>query len=287
MCTMQEETFLQKNRMAEPPVAVASRKQTAYSVPPVERAMLLLRYIGDGNRCRNLSVAARDLGINRTTLLRLLHTLKNNRMVEDIGGGAGFRLGTGLISLAAQAIDGREIVQVCQPLLVELTRVTRMSSHLGILDGNDVVYVSRETPNTQLISNIRAGFRLPAHASAIGRAILTAMSNDEIVSIYKEVELSPITDKTPTTMQSLLEQTRADREHNVVWSRGNFEPDIGSCAAVVLDHTAAPAGGINVSGPVQQFADPEDPAMLAIKDAVLKAAGLTSAALGYRSAGQP
>ena len=96
----------------------------SYSVPPVERAIRLLRYIGDRNSCRNLSTASRELGINRTTLIRLIHTLLDQRMIEEIGDGAGYRLGVGLVSLGAQALDGRDIVQLCQPILQELCEAT-------------------------------------------------------------------------------------------------------------------------------------------------------------------
>lgn len=87
-------------------IPTPDKVSTAYSVPPVERALNLLRYIGNGKKCRNLSTASKELGINRTTLIRLIHTLADNRMIEEIEEGAGYRLGPGLISLAAQAIHG-------------------------------------------------------------------------------------------------------------------------------------------------------------------------------------
>ena len=91
-----------------------------YSVPPVERAVRLLCYLGAGNTCRNLSTASRDLNINRTTLLRLIHTLLNLSMIEELGDGACYRLGVGLVSLGAQALEGRDLVRVCQPVCKSL-----------------------------------------------------------------------------------------------------------------------------------------------------------------------
>ena len=56
-----------------------------YSVPPVERAIRLLQYIGEGNKCRNLTKASNHLSINRTTLIRLIYSLLDNGMIEKIG----------------------------------------------------------------------------------------------------------------------------------------------------------------------------------------------------------
>jgi DNA-binding IclR family transcriptional regulator len=255
--------------------------EKSYSVPPVERAIKLLRYIGDGNTSRNLSTASKALGINRTTLIRLIHTLLDTRMIEEIAEGAGYRLGAGLISLGAQAIHGRDIVHICQPILAELCTATGMSSHLGILDGLDIVYLSRETPNTHLVSNVRAGSRLPAHASSIGRAILAELSADELRALFADHVLIQSTEKTPMTLDAILAQAQADNAAGVAWSEGNFERGIGSCAAVIRDHQGKPVGAINVSGPQNAFTAETEAGSDDIKQAVARACRQASLELGY------
>ncbi len=255
---------------------------TTYSVPPVERAIKLMRYIGDGKTCRNLSTASKDLGINRTTLIRLIHTLLDTRMIEEIAEGAGYRLGAGLISLGAQAIHGRDIVQVCQPILADLCAQTGMSAHLGILDGRDIIYLGRETPNTHLVSNVRAGSRLPAHASSIGRVILAELPVPHLEALFADAPLSAATNKTPLTLDGVVQQAVADKAAGVAWSEGNFEQGIGSCAAVIRDHTGAPVGGLNVSGAQVAFVAETEAGTSVIRDAVREAAARASMELGYR-----
>ena len=257
-----------------------SEKNT-YSVPPVERAFKLLNYIGDGNRARNLSTVARALGINRTTLIRLIHTLLDHRMIEEVGDDGGYRLGAVLVSLGAQAIQGRDIVQVCQPILRTLCDRTGMSAHLGVLDGGDIIYLSRETPNSHLVSNVRTGSRLPAHASSIGRAILAQMHEDQVIKLFEGASPEQKTDKTPATVSAIIDQARTDRAAGFAWSQGNFESGIGSCAAVVFDHAGQPAGGVNVSGPESQFSDDDPDVSAKLRDAVVQAAQEASSALGF------
>ena len=253
-------------------------KPKAYSVPPVDRAIKLLRYIGDGNACRNLSTASRDLQINRTTLIRLIHTLLDQRMIEPLGEGAGYRLGVGLVTLGAQAIASRDLVQTCQPVLQRLSEQTAMSAHIGILDGTDIVYLSRVAPNSHLVSNIHAGARLHAHASSIGRAILAEMEPAAITALLADVTLAAVTPKTPTTVDAVLAQARDDKAKGYAWSVGNFESGIGSCGAAVFDHSGTVVGALNVSGPDSRFSDPKT--STAIRDAVRAAATEASALLG-------
>jgi len=259
----------------------SSTNTKTYSVPPVERAIKLLRYIGEGKRARNLSVVARDLDINRTTLIRLIHTLQENRLIEEISEGAGYRLGVGLVSLGAQALDGRDIVQLCTPILRGLCQRTEMSTHLGVLDGRDIIYLGREAPNSHLVSNIRAGSRLPAHASSIGRAILAELPEDRVRQIFSGEPVAQTTAKTPTTVDEIINQARLDKAAGYAWSQGNFESGIGSCAAVIFDHARNPVGGINVSGPESRFSVPAGQAAADIRDAVLAAARAMSTELGY------
>ena len=54
---------------------IEPRSNGLYISPPVQRAALLLRHIAEGDSVANMSRTARELGINRTTLIRLLHTL--------------------------------------------------------------------------------------------------------------------------------------------------------------------------------------------------------------------
>ena len=249
-----------------------------YSVPPVERAVRLLCYLGAGNTCRNLSTASRDLNINRTTLLRLIHTLLNLSMIEELGDGAGYRLGVGLVSLGAQALEGRDLVRACQPVLQSLCERTAMSAHLGILDGLDVVYLARATPSSRLVSNIRVGARLRAHAASIGRAILAEMSEADVSALLASAPLEAVTSKTPTELAAVLAQARDDKAKGYAWSVGNFEAGIGSCAAAIFDHGGQVVAALNVSGPEVRYTDPGGSPE--IRDAVCGAAAQASALLG-------
>jgi DNA-binding IclR family transcriptional regulator len=263
------------------PTQVQQKADPDYAIPSVERAFQVLRYMGQGNRCRNLSKVSKELGINRTTLIRLIHSLLRLRMIEEIEEGAGYRLGPGLIGLAAQALHARSIVQVTQPILARLSEATGMSAHMGILDGRDIVYLAREAPNTHLVSNVRAGSRLPAHASSIGRAILAALEEEEVRALFSEAPLAPVTSKTPVTLASLLAQREQDRALGYAWSEGNYEAGIGSCAAAILDHEGRPAGALNVSGPQNRFAEDGADGPQRVRDAVLAAARAASADMGY------
>jgi DNA-binding IclR family transcriptional regulator len=61
-----------------------------YASPPVQRVARLLRRIAEGDAVTNMARTARELGINRTTLLRLLHALEAERFIEPRSEGNGW-----------------------------------------------------------------------------------------------------------------------------------------------------------------------------------------------------
>lgn len=264
--------------------ATTEAKLQAYGVPPVSRAIAVLRYIAAGNRCRNLSHAAKALGINRTTLIRILATLAEEDMIEEVPDSGGYRLGTSLIALAAQSLNERGILQVSRPVLRRLVDDLNLSAHLGVIEGREIIYLARETPNSHLASMVREGTRLPAHATTIGRILLAQLPRAALHDLYKDVDLPAYTDKTRTSLAALEEQLSADRARGVAWSVGFFEPEIGSAAAAVLDHQGRAVGGINVTGHSSAFA-PGSPTAGKIEETLKRAARSVSEALGYRGWG--
>jgi len=241
--------MLEKNKRKRPPAG------GPYIAPPVQRAVRLIRHVAEGNPVLNMSETAKTLRINRTTLLRLLHTLEVEGFVERRPGGAGYQVGLSLLELGARALFSQDLVQVSVPVLTRLAETLQLSAHLGVLDGTDVLYLARRTPNTPLASNIRVGSRLPAHATVMGRMILAFMPELEIDKLYAGKELMRFSEHTVTTLDALHAEAERNRRAGIAWSDGHFESGIGSAAVPVFDFAGTPLGAINVSGPVNAFAE--------------------------------
>lgn len=267
---------------ASPPSDIKPAR-AEYSVQPLVRSLVVLRHIAAGNRCRNLSRAAKETGVNRTTLIRILATFEAEGIIEPLPEEGGWRLGPGLITLARTALDERDIVQVARPVLRDLVADLGLSAHLAVRDGTDVIYLARETPVSFLASTVREGTRLPAHATTIGRILLAELDSAQIREMYAGRVLTPFTKRSPTDLDALVGLLEADRRNGFAWSTGNFEAGIGSAAAVVRDHTGTAVAAVNVTGQVADF-DPAGTRATAIRDRVLRAAADISRAMGYSGA---
>jgi DNA-binding IclR family transcriptional regulator len=254
-----------------------------YSVPPVVRAIKVLRYIAAGGSVANQSRAAREIGINRTTLLRILHTLEAESMLERRPGSDDYKLGTGIIELAGRTLNSLDVTQVAQGILRRMASELGLSCHLGLLQGRDVLYAVRAPPDVTLLSNIRIGTRMPAHASSMGRAILASMPREAVDELYRGVVLIAVTPQTPTTLQALHLQLDETRKTGFVDARSAYEAGIDSIAAPVLDMTGEVVAAINSSGPASAFTGAPG-RREAIVRAVLEGAAGIGRKMGYSGA---
>lgn len=251
-----------------------------YLVPPVQRALRLLRHIAEGDPVVSAGQTSKKLAINRTTLMRLLTTLESEGMIERRRDGAGYSLGFGARALCASALFSSDVLQIADPILSALVAQLGLSSHLGILDGHSIVYLLRRVPNLHLVSNIQVGSRLPAHAVNAGRIILAYMPKDKVVATFARISLEPSTDKTPKSIAELLRQIERDRKLGMAWSDSNFESGISSVAAPIFDHAGQVIASINVTGATASF-DVTAQRRTDIGAAVTKAAQDISRHMGY------
>lgn len=250
-----------------------------YLSPPVLRAAQLLRHIAEGATVSNMARTARELKINRTTLLRLLHTLESERFIEFQGEGRGWRIGVGLISLTAEAFFSEDLVQVAVPVLAQLAEVLDLSTHLGVLDRHEVVYLVRRVPNHSFVSNIRAGSRLPAHATVMGRIILAHLPVEVVDQMYEGVQLKAATAHTPVTLSDLRKQLHEDRLAGLAWSDGFYDDGISSVASAIFNAGGVPVGAINATGQEKSFSSADRRRL--ISGEVMRGADEISRRLGW------
>ena len=136
------------------------------------RTLDLLELLADQPRPWTLVDLARQLGIPKSSLHGLLRTLIGRGWVHTDGTGTRFRLGMRALRVGAAYLDGDDTVGLIGGVLDELSRRFGETVHLGRLDGDQVVYLAKRDSVHRLRLYSAIGRRLPAHATALGKALL-------------------------------------------------------------------------------------------------------------------
>ena len=193
----------------------------------------------------------RASGLNRTMTFRLLRALIEAGYVAHDSVQKHYLLGLRLLQLGAAVADHLDIATVARPLLATLREETQETVNLGVLDGNEIVYVAMMESPHGLRMAARPGGRDPAHSTSLGKAVLAFLPPAErehvVSSLLPLRALTPATLVEPEALERDLAETRTrgyaiDDEENETGAR---------CIGVpILDAHGRPVAGVSVSGPV-------------------------------------
>ncbi|MGC4029292.1 MAG: IclR family transcriptional regulator [Steroidobacteraceae bacterium] len=251
-----------------------------YIVPGLKRGLELLQLCTRHSGGIALTDAAQHLGISRSSTFRLLYTLEKMGFIRRAADERKFVAGLQVMNLRANVVQTDVGAAAAEPMR-RLRIATGASVHLGARDGRDLLYTHSLSSLARVTTNIGAGTRLPAHATSMGRLLLSELSEADLRALYRNVRLEARTEHTVTTVGRLVEQVRADAERGYIISEGNFDPAIWSIAAPIRNHTGAIVAAISITLPAgtvekSQFRGP-------LKDQVCAAAAEISAFLGHQT----
>jgi DNA-binding IclR family transcriptional regulator len=186
-------------------------------------------------------------GLPKSTTSRLMRMMAEEGLLEAAGLTRRYRPGTLVVAAARLFRSGSELVAAMEALV---TRVVSECGHTGFVsvrDGSDI-FAIKTIPGTQVLRVVTPiGQRYPASATAVGRALLARLSEDEIRTLIDTLpQPSP---SAPATFEELF--TRITRVHTEGVAEANDEANrgVGSIAIAIADHGAgeAVAGCISFS----------------------------------------
>jgi IclR family pca regulon transcriptional regulator len=256
-----------------------------YVVGALVRGLDVLRCFDREHPTLSLGDVARLLGWRRTEPFRFLHTLESLGYLRRDAVTKRYELTPKVLEIGFAALANLQLPELAQPFLERLRDRTNASAHVGILDGKDVVYVGRAASRSILGSTIHVGSRLPAHATAIGKMLLSALSAEGIATWLEANGLTRYTVHTLAERRAFLGELEHIRKSGFAVSNQEFEFGIRSVAAPIRNGNGETIAAVNVSAP----ADALSPASIAetIVPAVRATAAELSQAYGWRSDTSP
>lgn len=172
----------------------------------IARAAKILRALELYPAGQTITQLARETGLPRTTVHRLVTSLESQQMLTT--GATGVKLGPALARLAASAHT--DIVSLARPSMETLGRRTRETVDLCVYRGSHAVSVSQFVSDQELRVVSAQGTAFPCHCTAHGKAILATFTDEkiqELLGAHPDVR----TDSTLSTLPAILENIREVR----------------------------------------------------------------------------
>ncbi|MBO1520758.1 IclR family transcriptional regulator domain-containing protein [Oceanisphaera pacifica] len=193
-----------------------------------------------------LSEVAEKAGMSRAKARRLLLTLhaldylkKQQRY---------FELTPKILQLGHAFLSVNRYGPMIQPYLEEITRTINESTSLGILDGDDVVYIARSAAEHRLMAiQLAVGTHLPAAYTSMGRVLLAQFSTAELTAYLSRVQLTAHTELSITEPESMRLAIEQVSQQGFAIMDQELDLGLRSVAVPVFDRQNFLLGAINIS----------------------------------------
>lgn len=212
----------------------------------LDRGLTVLELIGQRGEMR-LADLARELGTSRTTMFRVLETLRARGFAEHVVARHTYRLGPGARSLAAHATLSA-MTRLAEPAMADLRHATGETVNLIGVHGSRLVYEAVLEGGYALRSLPSLGMTVAPHCSALGKAVLA-----QAPPALREVLLGPepyqrFTEHTITTRRALDAELTATGQRGYSIDEEEIETGLTCVAAAIRGAGGRPAGAISISG---------------------------------------
>ena len=232
-------------------IALASPSTT---IPPsmVERMTLIMDAFEGGNSRLLLEEISRRTGLPRSTAHRILEQLVRLHWVEHTR--SGYCLGRRVMVWGAREHGRSDLRAAASAYLHELAVRTDLVVHLAVLNGLEIEYLDKVGGRRAATVASRVGGRAPAHATALGKAILAWLVPEDIDAMYTD-GLPAATSLAPRDVASLHhELARVRRAGGLSFERGECVDGV-ACVGAAIRGPEGPVGAISLVGTPQMPLD--------------------------------
>ena len=242
-------------------------------IQSVDRAIRVLTAL-QGARRLSLSELATRLQLPPSTTHGIVRTLVEHGMVVQERGSSRYQLGPAVLRLGNVYLDTLELRSKAIPWAEDLARRTGLAVRTGVLLIDDVVIIHHEPRPDGSRQMPEVGIVIPAHASALGKAMLAFLPEDE-KRVLSSAELRSMTGETVTSTEELERQLADVRSRGIAMEQDEAVIGESVLASPVFDASGDVVGAIGVVIPSRG-----DVARHESRDAVRETARALSRELG-------
>jgi len=244
----------------------------------VEKTLEIIDYILKKNAPTGILEIAKSLDMNTSTVQRIVNTLSNAQYLSQDSENRKYCLGFKFLEISNHILNTMDLRVIAHTYLKELRDKTQETIHLMVLNDSMGVYIdSLESPQrTRVVTAI--GTRDHLHYSAVGKAILAHLSDQEVETICQARGLRKVTSNTITDLNRLKRELSEVRRQGYSIDDEEGETGTRCIGAPIFKHNGKVNASISLAAPCQRLSREQFGQYVPL---VIKTANKISAALGY------
>lgn len=241
------------------------------------RALNLLQRLAESDQGLNLTDLSVSLGLAASTTHRLLNSLGQLGFVEADEQSGQWHIGLQAFIVGNAYLKKRDFVVIARRHMKDLMEVTGETANLAVLEGNSHVFIGQVECKEVMRMVVQLGSRGAPYASGVGKALLSALSEQQVLEIVSSAGMTKFTSNTITSPGDLSKELALIRRQGYAIDNEEQSEGLRCIAANIFDQYGEALAAISISGPVARVRNERLPVLSA---EVMKTADLVTRAIG-------
>lgn len=240
----------------------------------------VLGMFGEGRHEISFNDVMDELGMAKSSASRLLAQMVRYRLLELQSTTRRYRPGVLLIRAAQAATQAHPFDEQCREILATLSDSTGFTAYLSMLDGTDTVVLQRLNGSNPVQVLSPPGARRPAFTTAMGRVLLSRLSDAEFGTRYgpsNDTGLPQAPAGCPATVGELHERVMTARRERSAVAINEGMPGIGAVAATLADPVSGDVRGLCLSFTAMQVSQAQ---ATSLRDTLVRAVATVGQRIG-------
>ena len=212
------------------------RQKESYSIQSVEHALDLLEALSEAEEEVRIAQLSEQLGMNKTSIFRLLATFANRGYVEKEEKSGKYRLGFSAFETGQKLLSRMGLLRTAKPVIEKLARACDEALYLAVPHATEILLLDMVDTMQQVKIIPLLGQRFPITGTSAGQVILA----------HSPSHLKACTGKIP---ESLTAELPKIAEQGYCIESGDFGEGIASLAVPLLNAEKKVLGSLCLIGP--------------------------------------
>lgn len=214
----------------------------------VERTFEILQMIGDSKNGITLQEIADGLQIAKSSAFVIVHSLLMMNYITTVqNNNKKYCLGIETFSLGMKYVNDMSLVQQCSIYLPPVAEKFNKTAFVAVLNGTKVVYIYKYVAHNARLASCALGTRKEAYATALGKAIIAFMPQEEQKEFLDNLELKALTSRTITSKESFVKEIETTRQRGYSLEIRELEDITSCCGAPIFDYTGKVIAAVSLS----------------------------------------
>ena len=154
------------------------------------RVLDILEILSSSSDGYTLTEIAKQIDAPKSSIFPIIHTLEERHYISMQEHSGKYRIGISAFAVGSTYFSSKSILSHINTAMNEIVSACNETCSMGVLNGSNVLYVAKiDSPQSlRLVTHV--GKKIPANCTALGKALLSRASLEELKGLFPNPMLS-------------------------------------------------------------------------------------------------